>query len=317
MLTMSRCARSLIAVLAAVAVLHAPLARAEDVKDSKVAAKEHFQRGTSYYDLGRYADAIKEFEAAYELKNDPAFLYNLAQSYRLAGDADQALHFYRTYLRYVPKPANRAEIDERIKALEQQLAQKGTGTTQPPGPSVTVTSPPPQGGITPPPVTPVTPVVPGTPGPTTPPYVPPPTAPPPTYGSAPPPVVGAPASSPSTEQARGRKLQIAGMATAGGGGLLFLIGIVEGLRARSASNDINAAAAKGLAYDPDVQSRGQSAETAQKWLLTLGVLAGAGGAALWYYGRRVSAAAETTSYRISFGPALSTNGGGAWLRVGF
>src|SRR6478672_10614234 len=155
--TMPRRARSLIAVLAAVALFQATSAHAQDAapgpgketsKDSKAAAKEHFQRGTSYYDLGRYADAIKEFEAAYELKNDPAFLYNLAQSYRLAGDADQALHFYRTYLRYVPKPANRAEIDERIKALELQLAQKGTSSTQPPGPSVTVTSPPPPGTVT-------------------------------------------------------------------------------------------------------------------------------------------------------------------------
>ena len=308
MSTMPRSARSLIAVVAAVALLHATSARAQEAaKDSKAAAKEHFQRGTSYYDLGRYADAIKEFEAAYELKNDPAFLYNLAQSYRLAGDAEQALHFYRTYLRYVPKPANRAEIDERIKALEQQLAQKGTTPTQPPGPSVIVTSPPPPGGVAPPPVTP---------GPVTPPFVPPSTVPPPSYGSAPPPVA-APPSSASAEQARGRKLQMAGMVTAGGGGLLFLIGLVEGLRAQSASRDIEAAATKGLAYDPAVQARGQSAETGQKWFLTLGVLAGAGGAALWYYGRRVSAAAETTSYRISFGPALSTDGGGGWLRVSF
>ena len=91
-------------------------ARAQDKPvDPKVAAKEHYTRGTSFYDLGRYDDAIKEFEAAYQLKNDPAFLYNLAQSYRQAGNHEQAVHFYKTYLRYVPKAPNRADIEEKIK----------------------------------------------------------------------------------------------------------------------------------------------------------------------------------------------------------
>src|SRR5262245_62111772 len=83
-------------------------------------AREHYQKGTAFYDLGRYQDAIREFEAAYELKNDPALLYNLAQSHRLAGNAEQALHFYRTYLKKVPKAANRVEIEGRITTLEQQ-----------------------------------------------------------------------------------------------------------------------------------------------------------------------------------------------------
>ena len=72
----------------AVAALRARTALAQDKDaDNKAAAKEHSSRGTSYYDLGRYDEAIKEFEAAYQLKNDPAFLFNLAQSYRLAGNA--------------------------------------------------------------------------------------------------------------------------------------------------------------------------------------------------------------------------------------
>ncbi len=111
-------------VLALVLALGAPLAaRADDA----ATAREHYQRGTSYYDLGKYPEAIKEFEAAYEIKNDPALLYNLAQSNRLAGNSEQALHFYRTYLRYVPKAKNRAEIEERITQLDQLVTQKNAG----------------------------------------------------------------------------------------------------------------------------------------------------------------------------------------------
>src|SRR5689334_23276853 len=124
--------------------------------DNKAAAKEHYTRGTSFYDLGRYDEAIKEFEAAYELKNDPAFLYNLAQAHRQAGNHERAVHFYKTYLRYVPKPPNKADIEEKIRT-EEQLAQKGPGssggTTTPPPANTTPppanTTPPP--GNTPPP----------------------------------------------------------------------------------------------------------------------------------------------------------------------
>src|SRR4051812_33273391 len=63
------------------------------------AARTHYERGTRFYDLGKYDDAVHEFEAAYEAKGDPAFLYNLAQSHRLAGHVDEALRYYRTYLR--------------------------------------------------------------------------------------------------------------------------------------------------------------------------------------------------------------------------
>src|SRR6478736_4808170 len=128
--------------LAIAALLYASAAPAwaqAQAADNKAAAKEHYTRGTSFYDLGRYDDAIKEFEAAYELKNDPAFLYNLAQSYRQAGNHEQAVHFYKTYLRYMPKAPNRADIEEKIKT-EEQLIAKGGGTTTPP-PANTTTTP--------------------------------------------------------------------------------------------------------------------------------------------------------------------------------
>ena len=126
-------------VLGAV-LLCAATAHAQDKPvDPKVAAKEHYAKGTSFYDLGRYDEAAKEFEAAYQLKNDPAFLYNLAQSYRQAGNHERAVHFYKTYLRYVPNAKNRADIEDKIKAEEKLVGSGGPGTTPPP---VTTTPPP-------------------------------------------------------------------------------------------------------------------------------------------------------------------------------
>jgi len=290
-------------------LLCAATARAQEKPtDTKAAAKEHYTRGTSFYDLGRYDDAIKEFEAAYQLKNDPAFLYNLAQSYRQAGNHERAVHFYKTYLRYVPKAPNKADIEEKIKTEEQLIAKgggTGSGTSPPP---VTTTTPPTTTTTTPPGNAPPPPVV--TVPPTTSP-LPPGYAPPPTY--TPPPA----AASPSGPSDPGRKFRIAGIAAAGAGAVAWVVGIIEWRRAVSASNDIEAAAHNGDAFDPDVQSRGKSAETAQWWLYGLGALAIAGGAGLWFYGQHVTAA-ETTTWRVSLAPTLAPNqGGGATLRITF
>jgi tetratricopeptide (TPR) repeat protein len=293
-------------VVALALVLGSGSARGADVPDAnKAAAKEHYQRGTSYYDLGRYGDAIKEFEAAYELKNDPAFLYNLAQSYRQVGDPEQALHFYRTYLRYVPKAPNRAEIEQRIAALEKQMADKSAAGVQPPpatGNAVTTTPAPPAGN--PPPAA----VAPGPSVTVT------GTSPPPAYAAPPSLATTPPPSAPWT---RARKLQVAGIATGAAGVVMFVIGIVEGVRASSASNEINHAGETGMRYDPSVQERGQSAEKAEGWLISLGLVAVGAGTGLWFYGRRLAAAESTTSYRISFAPVVSPSSAGALLRIGF
>src|ERR1700747_636344 len=190
----------LVVPLLVLCLLPAGAARAEDT----TAAREHYQKGTAFFDLGKYADAIKEFEAAYEAKNDPAFLYNLAQAHRLAGNPEQALRFYRTYLRKNPKPPNRADIEEKIAQLEKLVDQKTATQTSPPTQTMQPTLPgttPPTSGFQPaPPATPrprwgFRPAPPATPPPGTstapsttaaPPTAPPPS--PPVATSSPPPM---------------------------------------------------------------------------------------------------------------------------------
>jgi len=285
-------------VLLVLSTLDAGRAHAEDV----AAAREHYKKGTTYYDLGKYADAAREFEAAYEAKNDAAFLFNLAQSYRLAGDSERALHFYRTYLRYVPRPPNRADIEEQIKTLEQKVAEKQSAATTPPAtaplpppPTATPTAPPP-------------PIVsgPGAPGTVTTGPAPAPPLPNETAAPTPPPVGPDP----------GRGYRMAGMITAGAGAVMIVIGAVEGARARSAAKDVEQAAMDGTPFDPDVESRGKSAEKAQWWLLGLGAVAGAAGAGLWYYGHHLTAEARASG-TVSFAPVLGPGRTGAVLQVTF
>ncbi|MGZ3437906.1 MAG: tetratricopeptide repeat protein [Polyangia bacterium] len=101
--------------------------------DSVATARQHYERGATLYDLGRFADAAKEFEAAYEDKNDPALLFNIARAYRFAGSYSRSLIAYRAYLRNLPNAANRAQVESNIAELDQLIQrQQSTAATTPP-----------------------------------------------------------------------------------------------------------------------------------------------------------------------------------------
>jgi tetratricopeptide (TPR) repeat protein len=85
---------------------------------------QHPNSGLAHYNLQEYKDAIADFEAAYRLKPDPVFLYNLAQAHRLPDSLERALYFYRAFLRASPSAPNRREVEERITTLERAIAEK-------------------------------------------------------------------------------------------------------------------------------------------------------------------------------------------------
>ncbi|HTA17830.1 MAG TPA: tetratricopeptide repeat protein [Polyangia bacterium] len=288
-------------IFAVVLFIAAPtVARADDA--AAAAAREHYQKATSYYDLGKYPEAIKEFEAAYEIKNDPALLYNLAQSNRLAGNAEQALHFYRTYLRYVPHPANRVEIDDRIKQLEILLQQKNATQVTPPNQTI------PPGATTPPPSSEPAPTP--APPPVAPlPYAAPEQAPLPPPEAEPTPEVTKPPVA-AADPARGARFETYAKYGYIASGALVAIGLIEGAVAASASSDLQNDAKAGKPYDPSIQSRGQSAQAAEAFFLIVGVLAAGGSTALYLYGNHLE-------HQVSAAPLASSTGVGGALRVTF
>jgi hypothetical protein len=96
-------------------------------EDPKIAgARQRYESGLAHFNLQEYGPAIEDFEAAYRLKPDPVFLYNLAQAHRLADHPDRALYFYRAYLHNSESVPNRREVEERIASLEALIAEKKT-----------------------------------------------------------------------------------------------------------------------------------------------------------------------------------------------
>jgi tetratricopeptide (TPR) repeat protein len=148
-------------------------ASADDAGD----AKTHYQKATAHYAVGEYKEAATEYEAAFKAKQDPALLYNAAQSHRLAGDNQKALLLYKNLVKLYPNTKYATEAKDRIGKLEEAIAT----TTSPPN------SPAPVEGAPPPPP----------PAAAT---APPPPAPTPAPQTAPPPTLTATAATPAAPE---------------------------------------------------------------------------------------------------------------------
>lgn len=142
--------RSVFCVAAVLVALMAMSPVRADEADDVAAARLHYKLGTRAFDLGHYDEAVKEYEAAYEAKDDPALLFNIGQAYRLKGDFAAALRAYKSYLHRVPDAENAEEVRSRIAELQKLADQAATAQRKPPegtkqpGPPIVVNQQPTQ-----------------------------------------------------------------------------------------------------------------------------------------------------------------------------
>ncbi|PTL75660.1 PEGA domain-containing protein [Vitiosangium sp. GDMCC 1.1324] len=87
---------------------------------ARATARRHFERGTSLYQEGRYAEAAAAFEAAYQARANGVVLYNLGQCYEKLGELQRAIGYYRDYLRTVPNAEDRPLVESLIARLEKR-----------------------------------------------------------------------------------------------------------------------------------------------------------------------------------------------------
>ena len=87
------------------------------------------RRGNTAYNLGKYADAIAEFERAYALSRLPEILFNLGQCYRKQWEADRrselgrrALHYYEALVREAPSAKVRPDAEQFITEIGPAVA---------------------------------------------------------------------------------------------------------------------------------------------------------------------------------------------------
>ncbi|CAN5917280.1 hypothetical protein BH11MYX2_BH11MYX2_29240 [soil metagenome] len=77
-----------------------------------------YAEGQRLYTAGRYIDAAEKFESAYALNPDPAYLFNVAQSYRLGNACAKSANAYRLFLPTVIGAAATAKTQGYIDQME-------------------------------------------------------------------------------------------------------------------------------------------------------------------------------------------------------
>ncbi len=293
--------------------------RADDPLPSETErARAHYRKAQQAYDVGRWDEAIAEYELAYSLRNDPSFLYNMAQANRRKGDARRALDLYRNYLVKVPQSPQRPEIEDRIRALQKQVDREDQDRRKRGLPALPATAAPPVSAS--PVATPVPPPasVSAPAGASPPPESPAPVVVPvvtpdaPVVQPSPPMPVAAPAdtvaASPTEDPSQaGRGLRIAGLVSGGAGVLATAAGILASLRASSLSDEVTDDARNRGVFSQSKYDEGQRYETLQWVGYGVGAAALLGGATLYWLGFRASAKAAGSPATVTALPAL---GGG-------
>jgi tetratricopeptide (TPR) repeat protein len=107
------------------------------------------KKATTAFGLGRYAEAAENYEKAFEIRSEPALLYNAAQAYRLAGNKERALTLYQNYLRLYGNQEKRAEIEAHVEKLKAAIEQDKTVATSPPTGTQPTSGGDPDAGATP------------------------------------------------------------------------------------------------------------------------------------------------------------------------
>jgi tetratricopeptide (TPR) repeat protein len=277
------------------ALLAPTLASAQTDAEKRQRAKERYEMATRFYDVGKYGEAINEYEAAYLLTGDPALLFNIGQAYRLWDHSDDALRVYKNYLRQRPDAPNRADVEKKIADLERLVEERRrTGLSQPSA------EPPPAtaGPVAPPPTAAVPPGVPA------PAAVEPPPAVPSVY---PPGVVVAPGTPPPPAEPAGRPWLAYSLM--GVGGVSLVTAVVAGVVGKNQAKKLEDAAQNREVYDPTIQSSGKSANAVAVVATIVGVAAGGVGGYLWWRSRKAGQA------QVTLAPAVAPSfaGGSALL----
>lgn len=92
-------------------------------QDALEMAKRRYFAGERDFASGRYWQAAKAFEEAYDLSKKGDLLFNAARAYDKGDYAVRAVETYEAYLRAVPEALDRAQVEKRLIELRKSLAQ--------------------------------------------------------------------------------------------------------------------------------------------------------------------------------------------------
>jgi tetratricopeptide (TPR) repeat protein len=78
----------------------------------------------SEYKAGKFAEAIRDFQAADAARPSPALLFNIAACYEKLADLKNARAAYVEYLRRSPNAEDRTQVETAIASIDARLSQE-------------------------------------------------------------------------------------------------------------------------------------------------------------------------------------------------
>lgn len=100
--------------------------------------------GSKHYALAEYDAAIADFKEAFRISDEPGFLFNIAQAYRMKNECRDSATFYKNYLRRATEAANGVEPANAAKVRGFIADMDACAAKQPAPPPTTAppTTPP-------------------------------------------------------------------------------------------------------------------------------------------------------------------------------
>jgi len=95
-------------------------------------AREAFEVGEKYYNVGEYEEALTRYKSAYLLSGQAELLFNMGQCYRQLGKNEEAIRSYRNFLKELPGSPQRANVEKLIAELEALVANSTSAKASPP-----------------------------------------------------------------------------------------------------------------------------------------------------------------------------------------
>lgn len=86
-------------------------------------AQKAFVRGEQLFRAQKYSEAAAAFEEGNRLSPSPAFLYDLALTYRALNNPQQAISYYQAYLKAQPGASDRSAVEAAIAEEQRKLAK--------------------------------------------------------------------------------------------------------------------------------------------------------------------------------------------------
>ncbi|HSR96746.1 MAG TPA: hypothetical protein VLM79_06850 [Kofleriaceae bacterium] len=106
----------------------------------KAKAGAAYAEGQKRYAAGDYLAAARKFIEAYAQEPDPAYLFNVAQSFRFANHCEEAASYFRQFLAAVITAPNLDKVHAYLGEMEACASRQRPAPTTPPTPPTPLAS---------------------------------------------------------------------------------------------------------------------------------------------------------------------------------